>query len=146
LPIHYPTEIAFSMSPTVLEPWWGAWHPVIYLGIFLLTTVVLMIVWICLSLLYTLPVRLIAYYEDRELTIPGAWRLSSVALMPGALTMLLAICLYGWHVLDLIGLGAIVPLHLLMGWVYLVFSPTRIKRISLSKDVFRSNPFATAEQ
>ena len=136
--IGYPPA-SFSMSRSALEPWWGAWHPVFYVGILFVVVVLLMSIWFVLAWLYAFPVKLIAYYADRDLTFGGAWRLASAALMPGAITMVLGIVLYGWQIIDLIGLGAFVALHLVVGWIYILVSPCRTQQII--PDALKSNPF-----
>lgn len=141
--IDYPVDTYLPLNPSLLEPWWGAWHPIIYVAILVLVAGLLMITWALLAMLYMAPVRLIAYYADRQLTMSGAWKLASAGLMPGAITMIGGIFLYGWQVLDLIGLGAFVLLHLLVGWVYVFVSPCRIKQTI--SDASKNNPFVGSD-
>lgn len=136
----YPLNTFMPLSPNLLEPWWGAWHPLIYLGIVLIVAAALMATWGALALVYMFPVRIIAYYADREMTLGGAWRVASMALMPGAFTMIASILLYATEWIDLIGLFACVLLHFIVGWLYVLIAPCHVKKASAEEPA--NNPFA----
>jgi hypothetical protein len=129
-------EIQFN-QPEV-EPWWGAWQPILLgwgaLGIIFL----LLASWTFLATLYFLPAWLLGFYTNRQLTCGGSWRLASAALMPGALICLLAIVAYGLGVLDLFHLLFAWALHVLVGWLFLVAAVLQVPRLPLPK-----NPFTT---
>lgn len=116
----YGREFSLMLSRAALEPWWGAWQPVILACIGVSVLLLLFGIWALLASIYTLPAKLITWFTDRDLSWRGAWRLGSAALLPGALLMALAIMLYAWQALDLIELGSLCVAHLLMGWVYVV--------------------------
>jgi hypothetical protein len=128
LAFDYPKKSELSLGRSTLEPWWGAWHPVIYVGILGIVVSFLFVIWAVLATIYVGPAKLVAYYADRDLTAGQCWLLASAALMPGALVMVLGIVLYGCQVLDLISLGVFVAAHLLVGWIYLLASPCRVRR------------------
>ena len=71
-----------------------------------------------LALIYTVPAKFIAWFADRELSWGGAWRMSSAALLPGAIAHGCGHFLYGWQAVDLIGL-AFFSWRTCSGWVYL---------------------------
>jgi hypothetical protein len=109
-----------------LVPWWGAWRPAL-LGIAAGSVLAgLMIAWAVLATTYTLPVWLLGFFANRDLSLRGSWRLAGAALMPGALLMLAGILLYGCDAVGLVELAVLLALHFVVGWVYLIVSPLRL--------------------
>ncbi|MHB8519574.1 MAG: hypothetical protein ACYDH9_02340 [Limisphaerales bacterium] len=141
LTVGYPVRWTISFSRAELGPWWGAWRPVILAAAGLLISLGLLLGWSLLALLYAAPVRLVAFFLDRDLGRGGAWRLASAALMPGALLLAAAVVLYGRHRLDLVGLIVLCGLHLVVGWMYLVLAPVRLPRQAMAAGESR-DPFA----
>lgn len=139
--IDYPPDWSVGFNRTELEPWWGAWEPVILLFAAALTIGGLIATWAVLATIYCAPVWLITLFENRDLSWRQSWRLAGAALMPGALFFSAGIvcCSLGW--IDLIQLGAVGALHLVIGWIYLFISPLFLPR---HPDVAqtRGNPFA----
>jgi hypothetical protein len=128
-----------------LEPWWGAWQTTL-LGLSAAAVmVVLLLSWFVLATLYFPISRLVAYYTDRELTWAGSWRLAAAALMPGALLLTLALVLYGGAALDLVRLGLFGAMHLVVGWIYVAFSPLTLPRLPSETPTPR-NPFTEPSQ
>lgn len=78
-----------------LEPWWLAWQPAIAVLGFAALTLLWVVAWTGLSLLYTLPGRLLTALLGREVTCSGMRRLSGAALVPGGIFLSLAILSYG---------------------------------------------------
>jgi hypothetical protein len=91
------------------------------------------------------PVRLIAFYADREMKIGAAWRLAGAAMMPGALLMSGAVVLYSLHRLNLVGLLFAWLLHLVLGWIYVGIAPARLPRLSTALPR-RRNPFGSGQR
>jgi hypothetical protein len=98
-----------------------------------------------LATVYSLPLRLLTFYSDRQVTWPGCWRIAAAALLPGALLMAGAIVLYGFNRLSFIGLLFAWLLHLVIGWIYLSIAPARLPRIH-DLPARRGNPFGTAKK
>src|SRR5262249_49959231 len=118
------TQLSYSQNwnapfnRTDLIPWWGAWAPAI-LGLLALVTIVgLLSFWALLACVYCVPVWLIAFFSDRQLSLSGSWRLVGAALMPGALLVTLAVFFYALGTLGLVELFAAWVLHWVIGWVY----------------------------
>lgn len=128
-----------------LEPWWGAWEPIL-LGLTAVgVAIVLPLVWAVLASLYCLFVRPAAYLLGRQATWAGGWRLCAAALMPGALLMNLALVFYGLGALDLIRLVIVAALHLVVPWFYLVFGTLALpSRPAPRAAVPAPNPFAAS--
>ena len=141
LEFDYSTNSSLDLSQTHLEPLWGAWQPVVLAGAGMGVVVALLLIWAALAAIYAPAAKLAAWFGDRQLTWPGAWRLASAALMPGALLLTLGIILYGRQTVDLIGLGYFVTVHFLVGWVYLLSAPLFAPRLSRNEP--DRNPFAS---
>jgi hypothetical protein len=135
----YPQGWAVGFNRTELGPWWGAWAPAILAMAAGLVMVGLMVTWACLATVYFLPVWLLGFFANRDLSLRGSWRLAGAALMAGALFMCAVVVIYGCGALDLVRLAVAAALHLVMGWVYLVLSPWCSPRHPAV--VVKANPF-----
>lgn len=120
LTLPYPTGWILSFNKTELEPWWGARSHMVLAGLGLLTILALLSAWSALGLLYMFPVKVFSFNRvDRA----GAMKIAIAAQMPGALVMSVGIVLYGLKQLDLVALLIVWGVHLLLPWMYLMFSP-----------------------
>jgi hypothetical protein len=136
----YGPGAALKLGRSNLEPWWGAWHPILLAGAGLAVLVLLFGIWAVLALIYTLPAKCMAWFADRRLSWGGAWRMSSAALLPGALLMGAANLLYLWQAVDLIGLAFFFVAHVIMGCVYVAGGAWACPRSV--PDILKQNPFA----
>jgi len=80
----------------------------------------LLIGWALRASVFFWVVRLIAFFNDRDLKLAGSWRLAAATAMPGALLLTAGILLYGLGALDLIHLLILAVLRLVLGSVYLI--------------------------
>jgi len=142
LAVPYPADWVIGLNRAEAGPWWGAWRPFILVGTGITVAVGLWFSWLVLATIYMAPVRLIAFYADRELTIGAAWRVAGAALLPGALLMSGAIVLYSLHRLNLVGLLFAWLLHLVLAWIYAAIAPARLPRLPTALPR-RRNPFGT---
>lgn len=131
----YPQGWVFELNRAELEPWWGAWYPVLVAGAGLGTLLVVNLAWWLLALLYLKPVRWIAraagiYPHNRIL-----WHLAVASQIPGALFLSAALILYGWNLIPLAGFLFAFLLHFVIAWPYLLMSP-----LFLSKSTAISSP------
>ena len=140
LVLDYPKESIIQFNRPELESWWGAWQPVIYWLVGLGVVIWLFATWFALATLYCPFVRIYTFFKDRQLTLVGSWKLSAAALLPAALLAAGGIVLYGLGVIDLIRFLILWALHLVVGWVYLFFSPLRLPRASDARPPVH-NPF-----
>jgi hypothetical protein len=121
--VPYPRAFVIAVNRTDLEPWWGAWHPAIAAGLGAGVMASLFATWAVLALIYAWPIRLIAFYADRQVTWRGSWRIALASLLPGAVFMTIAFVAYTFHHLNLVQLLAATVLHLMVGWVYVLLAP-----------------------
>jgi hypothetical protein len=136
----YPHGGALALNRTALWPWWGAWAPTILAIAAGASVAGLMVIWACLATVYCLPVWLIGFFTDRDCSLGGSWRLAGAALMPGALLMCAAVCMYGSGTLDLLRLAVTGGMHFVAGWIYLFISPLCLPRRPAPTP--KDNPFA----
>jgi len=136
----YPSDRSFYFNRPGVQPAWGAWAPEILglaaIGIFF----GLLLAWALLATIYFLPTWLISFFTNRDLNYRQSWKLSSAALMPGALVMTLAIVLYGLGAFDLVQLCFAAAMQMVIGWVYLFISPLFLNRAAPGE---KGNPFST---
>lgn len=141
----YQSDWIAAVNRPGLKAWWGAWRGSILVLGSTGFVVLLLLQWLLLASLYCLPAWMLASLMDREVTLAGSWRLCWGALLPGALMICAAIVLYGNHYLNLLGLLAAVPLHLIAAWIYL---PLAIRKLDQQATAVQahspgSNPFQT---
>ena len=122
-PLPYPRSWQLVLDQQELLPLWGAWKPALLGAVGLAAMLGLFLSWSLLATLFFLPVMIIAYYCDRELTLGGAWRLSFAALMPGALLMCFALTLYSLGEISPLLLGLITLAHFLVSVLYILLAP-----------------------
>lgn len=120
LTLPYPTGWILSFNKTELEPWWGARSHMVLAGLGLLTILALLGAWSALGLLYMFPVKVFSF---NRVDWAGAKKIAIAAQMPGALVMSVGIVFYGLKQLDLVALLIVWGVHLLLPWMYLMFSP-----------------------
>ncbi len=138
---NYPGE-NFVIGRSTSEPWWGARKPVIMAVCGALTFAGVWLTWFLLALVYALIAKLIAYFNDRELSWSGTWRLASAAQMTGALLMSLAILLYGLQVFDLIQFIFFFSAHFVVAWIYVGTAPFFLPPVAVVASA-GPNPFGT---
>jgi hypothetical protein len=140
LDFEYGRGASINLARSNLEPWWSAWQPVLLAGMAAAGVLSLLLVWTVLAALYVAPAKFIALFADRFLSWGGAWRLASAALLPGAAVMAVAMMLYGWSLIDLVGLSFFMAVHIVLGWVYLVGGSCKATRLFPNES--KRNPFA----
>jgi hypothetical protein len=136
----YPRLLSVDLSRTHLEPWWGAWGPIVVVAAGLGMAVALVLLWVALAWVYAPGAKLAAWFFDRQLTWPGAWRLACAALLPGAVLLTAGVVMYGSRMVDVYGLCYFGGVHFLAGWVYLLAAPAFAPRLSAGPA--RRNPFS----
>jgi hypothetical protein len=139
LDFSYGRGTALNLARSNLEPWWSAWEPVLLIGTGAAAVLCVLVFWAVLAAIYMAPAKFIAWFADRYLPWGGAWRLASAALLPGALVVMGAVILYGWSVIDLVGLSFFGTVHVIIGWIYLVGGSCKVTRL-FPADLNR-NPF-----
>jgi hypothetical protein len=139
---HYPAGYVIAFNRKELEPRWGAWRPFLLAGGFAGMFIYVVVSWWLLALMYCLPVRLVGFFANRDLTVWASWKLAGAAVMPGAALMLAGILLYGFGSMDLVQLLFVAGAHFVLGWVYLFLSLLFVPSLTATLKPGK-NPFVT---
>jgi hypothetical protein len=135
----YPLNYDLAFNRTDLSPQWKAWRAEILFAVALMTVISLLLTWWILATFYFLPVWLISFFTNRDLSLPGCWKLSGAALLPGALLMAAGFFLYGLGILGLFPFLFIFGAHVILGWIYLVCGVAFFTRVGTAPPP--GNPF-----
>jgi hypothetical protein len=136
--LYYPRDYTFFVNQPDARPAWGAWSPNILAVTAIGAFFGLLATWMLLATIYCLPVWLICFFANRDLSLLASWRLAGAALLPGALLMALALVLYDLRAFDLVQLCFAFGMHLIIGWIYLFVSPLFLNRAQPAE---KKNPF-----
>ncbi|HKS38573.1 MAG TPA: hypothetical protein VJW76_15375, partial [Verrucomicrobiae bacterium] len=140
--IPYPNDWTILLNHREAKAWWGAWRPFLLGGVVIAVVALLLAGWVLLTLLYAMPIGLVAFYSDRVVRWTGCLRMAGAAVLPGALVMSGATLLYGLHRLNLVGLLFAWVLHWVISWVYVCIAPLRLPRLTNARR--RGDPFGAA--
>lgn len=137
--VAYPPGYVIAANRADARPAWGAWAPN-FLGLAAIAVFFgLLLTWAALATAYCVPVWLVCFFANRDLSLRASWKLAGAALMPGAALVALGIALYGFGAFDLVQLLFAFGMHLVVGWVYLFVSPMFLHRAVPAE---KKNPFA----
>ena len=136
----YPRGWIIAFNRPELQPWWGAWEPPILWFAAGAVIVGLMTSWMLLAALYSFPASLVAFFANRASNLRASWKLAGAALMPGAALITVALFLYGWGMIDLVGFLTLTAVHLVVGWIYVGLSPLFLPKLGPGVGA-RGNPF-----
>lgn len=142
----YPPGWIFPFNRAELEPKWGAWRPPVLWLAFGGALIFLMANWFVLATLYCLPVWLVGFFANRNLSLAASWKLAGAALMPGAALLTATIFFYGLGSLDPVQLVAGFAAHFVTGWIYLFAAPLFALRIESAAGASVKNPFAASSE
>ena len=119
----YPAGVEIELNRQTLDPWWNAWRPAFLFAGAFATVVFLFLSWGFMAMLYTLPMRVVAWVAGRAASLGKCWRMALAGQLPGAAWLGGAILLYALQQLSLIGLGVAFGLHFVVSWVYVAGAP-----------------------
>ena len=136
---NYPRGYIIPFNRTDLEPQWGAWAMELLFIAGIVLVIGFMLGWWLLATIYFIPVWVLGFFTNRDLSLRQSWRLAGAALMPGASLAAASVLLYNSGFLNFVSLGFTFAAHFVLGWIYLFLSLLFLPRSSsvLSK----GNPF-----
>ncbi len=137
----YAPQWDFSTSRNALEPWWGAWEPMLLAGFAGGALIFFFLVWGALGFLYGMLLRVLVYFIDRQADFPACWRAGQATLFSGALLLDIALIFYAQGRLDLLGLAFAFALHLVVPWIFMMGVPWCFPQLYSR----HNNPFAARE-
>ncbi|MBI3881921.1 MAG: hypothetical protein HY301_17900 [Verrucomicrobia bacterium] len=140
----YPAGYVITLDQRELKPAWGAWKPALLAEVTLGFTLAIGLSWLVLATLGGLLVRLFAFALDRDVTLAGAWCVALASLMPGAVSLIVALAAYSFHQVNLLGLLAAFITHFVLDAIYLVGALLALPRVAAIAAVKTGNPFASA--
>lgn len=140
----YPAGFEIGLNRQTLDPWWNAWRPAFFFAGAFATVFFLFISWSLMAVLYTMPMRGMAWIADRSASSGKCWRMAAAAQLPGAAWMGGAILLYAVQQLSLVGLGVAFGLHFIVSWVYVAGAPFCLPPKSGEQTATGDNPFISA--
>jgi len=126
--IPYPSGLEGITGRSLVLPWWGAWKPMILAGVAGLIAVGLLGSWAVVGLIYTMPASLLMGLLGKTRSFPETWRLTTVALLPASVFMVLTILAYAWERMNILVLSVMWGLHWVVGWAYVMGAILALKR------------------
>lgn len=132
------SEERVSLSPEDLAAMWGAWRTPLAAAVGGLTVVWLLLFWVVLAAIYSVPALLLGFYANRPSTFAERFKISAASFLPAALFLDAAILLYAQGQLTLVGLAVANLLHFVVGWAYLIIAMLQLPTVETSK----GNPFS----
>lgn len=139
----YPPHLNIPFNRIEARAWWDAWQPMMLTAVAFSTFFFLFFIWSVLATLYCPVPRVVAYFAERSLTFPGAWRLAGAALMPGAVLMILGVVALGLGWIEPVRFVLVTGVHLLVPVAYLFISPFYLPS-STAHVQAAANPFGDA--
>jgi hypothetical protein len=140
LAVPYPESWTISLDRGAWVPFWGAWKPAL-IGAFAVATVLKLVAsWLVMALLYAPIVLFIGSLARRELTFPGAWRLSVAAQWPASLLMCFALALYATGEIGLLFVIIMFFAHFLPTFLNILIAPIFLPRANVA--LKKANPFS----
>jgi len=110
-------------------PWWGSRRPFILLASGVGVGVTGWLAWLFLGFVLAWPLKLFAYFADRESGVGSVWRAAAAAFLPASALLAMGILCYAMRLLPLMGLLVLVPVHLGISLVYLLGAGFRLRRV-----------------
>jgi hypothetical protein len=140
----YPAGWIVALNQPEVKPLWGAWRPFVVVGVFLVSVVDVLLLWVVIATASFIPVRFVLYFLDRDVTLMGTWRVLLMALLPGAGFLTLGILGYSVHQVSLTGLLVIAVAHVLVDVVYWTGACWRLPLTDRRAAAKAGNPFGSA--
>lgn len=141
--LFYGADAQFPLNRLETPAWWAAWKPMIMLTLVTVAAFGLFVVWVLLGWMLNLPLQFFAFFADRAPGWAGGVRLAVLSLLPGALMMNGGLLAYGFGWFDLFDLAIVFALHLVAGWLWLVFAARALPRVATETPPAKVNPFST---
>lgn len=140
--VPYPPGWIIAMNQPEVKPLWGAWRPFVVLGVFGVSLVGVLLLWVVIATASFIPVRFVLYFFDRDVTLLGTWRVLMMALLPGAAVITTGIIGYSISQVTLSGLMVIGVLHLLVDAVFWAGACWRLP-LTDRRAAAKANPFTS---
>jgi hypothetical protein len=97
------------------------------------------VIWSLLALTLAIPLRIVAFLLQKQITLGGCWRLSAAASMSGSLVLNLGLGGYVMRWLPWPALAAVVVIHLLVNGLFVSWG--LVSRPKKNRAASAPNPF-----
>jgi len=97
------------------------------------------VIWSLMALILALPLRIVAFLLQKQITLGGCWRLSAAASMSGSLVLNLGLGGYVVRWLSWPALAAVVVIHLLVNGMFVSWG--LVSRPKKNRTASAPNPF-----
>mgnify|MGYP007063432368 CR=1 FL=1 len=136
--LEFPYAIdTFEVDRITQIPWWGSRRPFLLICTSCIIGLSYCVISLFLGLIGCWASKTVAFFASRQSDTTSLWRLSTAAWLPsGALLSMGCLC-YALGLLPLMGLLVLIPVCLVVGWAYVLFSPLLLPRLVDSGN----NPF-----
>lgn len=124
--VRFPNHLVIPLGRPEVDPVWLAWRPHAIAGLGLGFGLAIAILWLLLGAISALPVRLLAAFGHRQVTMAGCWRLGVAAWLPGTLPLILTVVLYTHRLFSLAEILAVLALEILLSLVLLFVAIFRL--------------------
>ena len=146
--VPYWNGYVIDLDAQNLLPWWLSRKGLLFVMGWMLAAVMLVVSWVCLSLLYVLPLGVLIRAMKRLCSRQRAFKLALIGLFPGAVLASIATLLYGLGYLPLQEYLLAMVLHLPFSWIWILLALRALPPSGLSPNPFvlqttqdRRNPF-----
>ena len=135
----WPATATVPLGRLQAQAAWEAWRRPVFAALVITTAAAMTLAWSLMALILTLPLRLVAFVLQKQITLGGCWRLSTAASMSGSLVLNLGIGSYVMRWLPWPALAAVVVIHLLVSGLFLSWG--LVSRPGKGRAASPPNPF-----
>ena len=135
----WPATTTLPLGRLQAQAAWDAWKRPVLAALIVTAATAMMVIWSLLALTLALPLRIVAFLVQKQITLGGCWRLSAAASMSGSLVLNLGLGGYVMRWLPWPALAAVVVIHLLVKSLFLSWGLVSRPRKSRTASV--PNPF-----
>ncbi|MEI6340318.1 MAG: hypothetical protein WCR07_00045 [Verrucomicrobiota bacterium] len=123
----YPTawDVPLGRIPAIAA--WQSWKPYLSLLLGILVAMALLPCWWLLASAYCIPAWLLAHVVGKRPSLGDAWRVSSAALLMGAVVGAAGIAAYAHGIVRIPGLVASQAIHVPVPWIWLFWGILRLE-------------------
>jgi hypothetical protein len=135
----WPATTTLPLGRLQAQAAWDAWKRPVLAALIVTAATAMMVIWSLLALTLALPLRIVAFLLQKQITLGGCWRMSAAASMSGSLVLNLGLGGYVMRWLPWPALAAVVVIHLLVNGLSLSWG--LVSRPKKSRAASVPNPF-----
>lgn len=117
----YPSHWDVPLGRIPAMAAWQSWKPYLRLGVGVAAACLLVACWWLMAAAYSIPAWLVAHLFGKRPSLAQAWRLSSAALLMGAVVGAAGVAAYAHGLIRIPGLLASQAIHVPVPWLWLLW-------------------------